>query len=88
VTLLASELPAHSHVLALPAVTTAATSDQAAGNLPAVQRENAYSDRGTPVEMFPNALSPAFAGGPHNNMQPYLTLTFIIALQGVFPPRS
>jgi microcystin-dependent protein len=25
---------------------------------------------------------------PHNNMMPYLTVTFIIALQGVFPPRS
>jgi microcystin-dependent protein len=37
--------------------------------------------------MSPNAL--AIAGGslPHNNMQPYLTFNFIIALQGVFPPR-
>jgi microcystin-dependent protein len=25
---------------------------------------------------------------PHNNLQPYLAMTFIIALQGVFPPRS
>jgi microcystin-dependent protein len=25
---------------------------------------------------------------PHNNMQPYLTLNFCIALQGVFPPRG
>jgi microcystin-dependent protein len=25
---------------------------------------------------------------PHNNMQPYLTLNFCIALQGIFPPRS
>jgi microcystin-dependent protein len=38
--------------------------------------------------MAPQAL--AIAGGslPHNNMMPYLTLSFCIALQGVFPPRS
>ncbi len=32
----------------------------------------------------------ALSGGsqPHNNMQPYLTLSFCIALQGVFPPRG
>jgi len=37
-----------------------------------------------------NPLATSIAGGsqPHNNMMPYLCLTFIIALQGVFPPRS
>ncbi len=33
------------------------------------------------------ALAPAGGDQPHNNMQPYLTLYFNIALQGVFPPR-
>jgi microcystin-dependent protein len=35
-------------------------------------------------------MTVAIAGGslPHNNMQPYLTLNFCIALQGIFPPRS
>jgi microcystin-dependent protein len=37
--------------------------------------------------MHPQALSVAGASLPHNNMMPYLTLTYIIALQGVFPPR-
>ena len=38
--------------------------------------------------MNPTALS--FAGGnlPHNNLQPYLAINFIIALAGIFPPRS
>mgnify|MGYP001602684145 FL=1 len=27
-------------------------------------------------------------GSPHNNMPPYLAMNFIIALQGVFPPRT
>jgi microcystin-dependent protein len=34
------------------------------------------------------ALAPAGGDQPHNNMQPYLTFYFNIALQGVFPPRS
>ena len=33
------------------------------------------------------ALAPAGGGLPHNNMQPYLTLNFCIALQGIFPQR-
>ena len=37
--------------------------------------------------MAPQALSTAGSTAPHNNMQPYLTLNFIIALQGIFPPR-
>ena len=31
---------------------------------------------------------PPAAGQPHNNMMPYLTLNFCIALQGVYPPRA
>ena len=35
-----------------------------------------------------SALTPAGGDLPHNNMMPYLTLYFNIALQGVFPPRT
>jgi microcystin-dependent protein len=38
--------------------------------------------------MAPQALTPAGGSLPHNNMMPYLTLYFNIALQGVFPPRT
>jgi microcystin-dependent protein len=38
--------------------------------------------------MHASALSTAGGGLPHNNMPPYLTLNFIIALQGVFPARG
>jgi microcystin-dependent protein len=37
--------------------------------------------------MAPQALALAGGGLPHNNMQPYLTLNFCIALQGIFPQR-
>ena len=40
------------------------------------------------VSMSDNALAPAGGDQPHNNMQPYLTLNFCIALQGVYPPRT
>ena len=39
-------------------------------------------------QMSIQALPPAGGSLPHNNMMPYLTVYFIIALQGVFPPRS
>jgi microcystin-dependent protein len=45
----------------------------------------------TPQSMVPTGpFATSIAGGsqPHNNMQPFLGLTFIIALQGVFPARS
>ena len=38
--------------------------------------------------MYAQALTIAGGSAPHNNLMPYLTLTFIIALQGVYPPRS
>ena len=39
------------------------------------------------VALSDSALAPAGGDQPHNNMMPYLTLNFCIALQGVFPPR-
>jgi microcystin-dependent protein len=37
---------------------------------------------------IPQALLPAGGSLPHNNVMPSLTLTYVIALQGVFPPRQ
>jgi len=48
----------------------------------------AASNPGTNVQMNPFGVSIAGGNLPHNNMPPFLGLTFIIALQGVFPPRS
>ena len=88
VTLLQSEMPAHTHTL------TAAGGDEHETNVPtgnSLTRSslNIYSSTLTPlVQMaMPQALAPAGGGLPHNNMMPYLTLNFCIAMQGVFPPR-
>ncbi len=88
VTLLESEIPAHSHALR-------ASSDPADVQQPSPARSLARSApgfayfTGSPnATLAPEALAPAGGDQPHNNMQPYLTFYFNIALQGVFPPRT
>lgn len=88
VTLLSSEIPAHTHNFALPTVDANATTSNPQDNLPARTVENTYAANGTTVDMAPVTSGNAGGSQPHNNLQPYLTVTFIIALQGVFPPRS
>lgn len=88
VTLLASEIPAHTHAVRANGLDVADT------NVPSPAASFALSSGGTLYQATATATaSPAAvvnAGGsqPHNNMQPYLTLSFCIALQGVFPPRG
>ncbi|MEA1015636.1 phage tail protein [Sphingosinicella sp. LY1275] len=90
VTLLQSEIPAHSHSFHGTFENgTQGTLDSNVilGNSVGgqVYQTNTSANMTT---MAPQAL--AIAGGslPHNNMMPYLTLSFCIALQGVFPPRG
>lgn len=89
VTLLESEIPAHSHMLmASNEVGDYPTPDGA--SFSRVTTDNIYqSDTNTNlVSMSDQALAPAGGDLPHNNLQPYLTVSFCIALQGVFPPRT
>jgi len=90
VSLLESEIPSHSHGLlaninpsnlSAPSAGATAYSRSAPGT--------AYKATTTGIVNFNgNALAPAGGDQPHNNMQPYLTFYFCIALQGVFPPRG
>jgi microcystin-dependent protein len=88
-TLILAELPQHNHALS-------ASSASATAGDPGSTLALARSDEGVAAYAAPgnsgSAPMPAVAttGGdqPHNNMMPYLTLTFCIALQGVFPQRS
>ena len=43
---------------------------------------------GSITQLNPYAVAPAGGDQPHNNLQPYLTFYFCIALQGVYPPRT
>jgi microcystin-dependent protein len=91
VTLLESEIPAHSHSLnAAPNPALVATPSPAV-SLARSKTVIAYlptaNSLGT-VSMSPLTIAPAGGDQPHNNMMPYLTYFFCIALQGVFPPRT
>lgn len=90
VTLLASEMPSHSHSVA--ASTTVGNQAGPEGNVwaqaGAARGLSMYATSpGNSTNLSSVALRPAGGGQPHNNMPPYLTLNFIIALQGVFPQR-
>jgi microcystin-dependent protein len=88
VTLTVSQMPAHSH--ALMASNQPGEDPQAVGESFARSTgANLYQASSAGIApMHGNAITPAGGGQPHNNMQPYLTLSFCIALQGVYPPRT
>jgi microcystin-dependent protein len=89
VTLLESEIPSHTHQLRGDNQDQADTSAPGPSTVLAKSAGASVYVAPTPplVQMSPNAIAPAGGDQPHNNMQPYLTLSFCIALQGVFPPR-
>ena len=87
VTLIQTEMPAHTH-------TVRGTIDPADNSVPGPLLSlglstGAFIYTNTPPnQQFAfQALPPAGGSLPHNNMQPYLTLSFCIALQGIFPQR-
>ena len=88
VSLLESEIPSHSHGLmcnAAPANRTTPVNNSIAR----VAGASPYAPAAAPTaQLAAAALPPAGGDQPHDNLQPYLTLYFNIALQGVFPPRT
>lgn len=92
VTLLESEIPNHAHTFGR-AVGANGDSTSPANNLWAQSAFgrgslNMYHEAPATGAVNPNAMSPTGGEQPHNNLQPYLVLSFCIALQGVFPPRT
>jgi microcystin-dependent protein len=81
VTLLPSEIPLHTHNLL--ADNGSATSASPSLALPSTSDADLYHSVGGVAE----TLSPVGGDQPHQNMQPYLTLCYCIALLGVYPPR-
>jgi microcystin-dependent protein len=89
VTLLESEIPAHTHDARASAEAATAQAPNAQVTLARASGGSAYSTTPSSLtQMAPQTLAHAGGNQPHNNMMPYLTFYFCIALQGVFPPRG
>lgn len=95
IALLSTEMPMHSHTMV--AVTDAGTTDLPNGQMLANGNWSDGQGGGGGLQYYsataPNtsmgqALGVFGASLPHNNLMPYLTLNFCIALQGIFPPRG
>jgi microcystin-dependent protein len=94
VTLMVTQMPAHVHPLNAstntgdkPSPTSnvlAVSSDASVGGAPL----NFTASSGINTLMAPNAIGIAGGSTPHDNMEPYLAVTFIIALEGIFPARG
>ena len=84
-TLTLSELPSHTHLVT--ASSSTANQSTPGGYTPAATSKAAY---GTQLDtpMLAGAVSQVGGSQPHDNMSPYLTLNFVIALQGIFPSRN
>ena len=92
VSLLESEIPSHNHAM------KGHNGDGADAQNPSANTSLAQSSNGfayqtvtndaNVVNLNANILAPAGGDQPHNNLMPYLTFYFNIALQGVFPPRT
>lgn len=88
VTLLTSEMPAHNHnEIARPTAFIPPT-DTPVGNVGGRSNSRPYNSTGPNGVMGATAVGLQGGSQPHNNLMPYLTLNFCIALQGVFPPRT
>lgn len=82
-TLSIAEIPAHDHVL--NATTLTGNTPLPTNNLPADSPSQLYASPGNLAPLEPNSVASAGGSQAHLNMQPFLTLSFCIALQGIFP---
>ncbi|GAA1147392.1 tail fiber protein [Microbacterium natoriense] len=90
VTLLSSEMPSHTHTanaVATPGNTGSPADRRWAETRYGRATRNAYSSSKN-TTMAPDALAPSGGNSAHNNMPPYVGMYYVIALQGVFPPRD
>jgi microcystin-dependent protein len=80
------QIPAHTHTLKAG---TGATQTSPAGHVLGTNADaKIYGLPGSMAPMAAAAVGPAGGAQPHDNRQPYLSVTFIIAMQGIYPPRS
>lgn len=91
VTLLSSQLPAHSHGVMLTTAPGTRNAPRAAGTTLGTVEGTPATFYGPPTALMPlggGPLTPTGGSAPHPNIQPYTTINFNIALQGIFPSRN
>jgi microcystin-dependent protein len=91
VTLNGQQMPAHAHTLQAFAGRGGSPADSPANSVLTPSTGVDVYDPGTGgtlSAMNPNAIALIGGGQPHNNLMPYLTLNFCIALTGIYPTRS
>ncbi len=86
VTLTTNQVPSHAH--AWVASDGAATSGSPAGNVLAEGQARTFAAYSTPATLHANTVAPAGGSQPHDNLQPYLCISFIISLFGIFPTQT
>lgn len=89
VTLLQNEMPAHVHTVSADENALNTNQPTPSNNVVSnVTGKTLYYNGAATTQMSPFMASLAGGDQPHNNMMPYITLNFCIALQGVYPPRT
>jgi microcystin-dependent protein len=83
VTLLPTQIPSHTHTFS---ASSAAGADDPENRGPAAAK--AYAPAGTAAPLSASAVGTTGGSQPHDNMQPYLTVNYIIALTGIYPSRN
>lgn len=89
VTVLQAQMPSHSHAIDGNIGPSNLAAPTPTRSLARANPGQAYTATLTNITQFAaNAIQLNGSNSPHNNMMPYLTLSFCIAMQGVFPPRT
>ncbi len=86
VTLLPSQMPAHTHVLR--GSSGPATAGSPGGNVLAATTANSYGPGPAAATMATSGIATQGGSQAHNNMAPFNTLNYIISLFGIFPSQS
>jgi microcystin-dependent protein len=88
VTLLASQIPAHSH--AVNGNSNVANAESPGNTYPAgtaATGGNSYSNSTDGTKLNPGMIAPTGGNQPHNNLQPHLTTNYCISVYGIFPSQ-
>jgi microcystin-dependent protein len=85
-TLTVQQIPIHTHPWL--ASTADANNVEPVGGVPAVAQGDFYTTSFSPIAMAAQSVTPAGGSQPHENVQPFLCINFIISLFGIFPSQT